>query len=193
MPKKDVPAWPLPALIMLAALGCSRADQAPAEADVQTPPAVAAAGGCGDHGYLATTLVGAVEAEIDWESADLDCAGMPRPGGEGARLRFAGRADDRQLAIIIALPDLRRDRGAARELASNVTLIEEGAGRFFSTADTDICWTDVTILEPDPGAADRYRIGGNLYCVAPLVEVNGSSSVSLAELSFHGLLDWGAS
>ena len=156
---------------------------------VEVPPAAA---GCGDHGHLATTLVGAVEADIDWRAAELVCEGMPRPGGEGVRLRFAGQVDDRRFTIIIALPGLQRDQPAS-ELASNVTLIEEGAGRFFSTADTEICWTDVNFLESERGATNRYRIGGTLYCVAPLVEVNGSSSVSLAELDFSGLLDWSAS
>lgn len=191
-PEKTSLAVVVPVFLALATLGCSRADQAPEGTAVQEPPAADTAGGCGEHGFLATTLVGAVEAEVDWRAADLVCEGMPRPGGEGARLRFAGSADDRQLAIIIALPDLRRGQ-AASELASNVTLIEEGTGRFFSTAAADICWTDVTFLEVEPDTADRYRISGTLYCVAPLAEVNGSSSVSLAELHFNGLLDWSAS
>jgi hypothetical protein len=189
IPKKKSLACLLPGILTLATLGCSRAEQAPVGTVVEVPPAAA---GCGDHGHLATTLVGAVEADIDWRAAELVCEGMPRPGGEGVRLRFAGQVDDRRFTIIIALPGLQRDQPAS-ELASNVTLIEEGAGRFFSTADTEICWTDVNFLESERGAANRYRIGGTLYCVAPLVEVNGNSSVSLAELDFSGLLDWSAS
>lgn len=192
LPKKDSLAWALPGILALVVLGCSRAEQGSVEIPAEAPSPAAATGGCGETGYLATTLVGALEADIHWGPADLVCEGMPRPGGEGARLRFAGRADDHGLTIIIALPDLRRDR-AARELASNVTLIEEGAGRFFSTAAADKCWTDVTLLEPEQDASDRYRVGGTLYCLAPLVEVNGNSSVTLAELDFNGLLDWSAS
>ena len=117
---------------------------------------------------------------------------MPRPAGEGARLRFAGTAgdDDQAIAIIIALPALQRGE-ATRELASNVTLIEEGSGRFFSTSGLDTCWTDVdeqVALEDPP---DRYTISGTLYCITPLAEVNGDSGVSLRELKFAGLLDWG--
>jgi hypothetical protein len=29
-----------------------------------------------------------------------------------------------------------------------------------------------------------------MYCIAPLIEVNGDSSVTIDELSFSGLLDW---
>lgn len=173
---------------LLAPLACTSGDP---EAPAATATATTGAG-CGEAGYLATTLVGAVEADIGWEAADLACEGMPRPDGAGARLRFAGNAGERPIAIIIAMPGLERDR-MARELESNVTLIEEGAGRFFSTASNDVCWTDVTELERDPAAADRYAIGGTLYCVAPLIEVNGTSSVTLSELRFRGRLDWSAS
>ena len=38
-----------------------------------------------------------------------------------------------------------------------------------------------------------YSIAGTLYCVAPLPEINGETSVSVAELRFSGLLDWSAS
>jgi len=39
---------------------------------------------------------------------------------------------------------------------------------------------------------DLYSIDGRLYCIAPLAEVNGESSLSISELSFSGLLDWSA-
>ena len=80
---------------------------------------------------------------------------------------------------------------AVFNVASNVTLIEEGSGRFFSTSGLDTCWTDVdeqVALEDPPG---RYTISGTLYCITPLAEVNGDSGVSLRELKFAGLLDWG--
>ncbi|MEJ2171246.1 MAG: hypothetical protein P8X59_00580 [Woeseiaceae bacterium] len=147
---------------------------------------------CGKRGYLSTSLYGAIDATLDWASPELECEGMPRPGSEGARLRFASTDGERRLAIIIALPDLERGT-KGRELASKVTLIEEGSGRFFSTAAPEACWTDVTLLETINGSGDRYTIGGTLYCLSPLAEVNGASSVTIAELRFQGLLDWGAS
>jgi len=145
-------------------------------------------------GQLQTELYGAVTAQIDWSVSDLECAGMPRPNGQGARLRFAGTVgvDERRIAIIIAIPDLRREK-TGNELSSNVTLIEEGSGRFFSTLDLGNCLTDITALDELDDSGDRYTIGGMLYCVAPLAEVNGDSSVSIPELHFSGLIDWGAS
>lgn len=132
-----------------------------------------------------------MSAEIDWQGADLDCEGMPRPDGKGARLRFAGTVDNgtQDLAFIIALPDLERDR-PARELASNVTLIAEGNGRFFSTPGLDSCWADIDIRTADVAAPERTAVSGTLYCIAPIPEVNGNSSVSMEELRFSGRLDW---
>jgi len=147
---------------------------------------------CGDTGYLRGQLYGAVPISLDWGATDISCEGMPRPNGKGARLRFAGLAtgDGRQLAIIIAIPTL--DRGAlGLELASNVTVIEEGGGRFFSTTDLGNCLTDITTL--DELDVDRYSIGGTLYCVSPLAEINGDSSVLIPELAFLGLVDWNSS
>jgi len=157
------------------------------------PTPAAKAGGCGDSGYLRTTLYGSFEGEIDWSSDELDCEGMPRPEGAGARLRLAGTAANgmQSLAFIIAMPALQRGTTAA-ELASNVTVIEEGSGRFFSTSGLESCWTDVDVQANIEDASDRYSITGTLYCIAPLPEVNGDSSVLLRELQFNGLLDWSA-
>lgn len=151
------------------------------------------ANACGEDGRLRTKLYGALVGSLDWSTAALECSGMPRPNGEGARIRFAGLVQNgsRRLAIIIAIPALERDATGA-ELASKVTLIDEGSGRFFSTWDLDSCWTDVTSLRSLDDSGDRFAIGGTLYCVAPLAEVNGDSSVSINELNFTGLLDWAA-
>lgn len=155
------------------------------------PEAAATSADCGESGRLETELYGTIAGAVTWPADTLTCDGMPRPNGAGARLRFAGTLDDsRSLAIIIALPALEEARAAA-ELPSNVTLIEEGTGRFFSTPGLESCWTDVlgqTAL--DDG---RYRIDGKLYCIAPLVEVNGEGSVNIRELRFTGRVDWDAS
>ena len=163
----------------------------PAPAILPDPPAVDRS--CHEGGFLSTELYGALASEIDWRGDGFDCEGMPRPDGQGARLRFAGAVGDgsRDLAFIIALPDLERGQ-SARELPSNVTLIAEGSGLFFSTPGVDTCWTDVDTGEADIDSPERFEVSGTLYCIAPIPEVNGSSSVSLEELRFSGRLDWSA-
>ena len=171
--------------------GCSEVTE-PASPASFLPPSPATARGCDGEGFLHTSIHGAFEAEIDWGSDDLDCEGMPRPDGEGARLRFAGTVSDgtQELAFIIAMPDLAPGK-PARELATNVTLIAEGSGRFFSTPGLDSCWTDVDMRGSGDESPDRFAVHGRLYCIAPIPEVNGTSSVSLEETRFSGQLDWG--
>jgi len=147
---------------------------------------------CGHDGALVAEIYGGVRASITWDAAALECEGTPRPNAEGARLRFAGKADgERQLAFILGLPDLVAGE-TATELPTNVTLIEEGTGRYFGTRDTANCWTDIDVHEQIQAAESMpYRFRGILYCVAPLAKLNGNSSISFADLKFTGRLDWG--
>ena len=148
--------------------------------------------GCGDTGSLAATLYGALSGDVAWQADNMYCEGMPRPNEAGARLRFAGEAGDPALAIafIVAIPSLERGAAAA-ELPSVVTVIEEGKGRFFSTPDLDSCWTDVKAQKVLDEEAGTFAIDGELYCISPIPEVNGEASVSIEEMQFSGLLDWG--
>lgn len=160
--------------------------------DETSPPVAAAAPTCVEGGLLSGEIFGAYEAALDWRDDGIECDGMPRPRGEGARLRFAGETggdgDERRLAFILGIPALLEGQ-PGKELPTNVTLIEEGGGRFFSTPDTSACFTDIEYQDP-AASARHYRIGGVLYCVAPLPELHGSGSVSFADLSFAGEIDW---
>ena len=176
--------------VLLIAVGaaCGKAPE-PETASGLLPAAPAPAQGCGEDGFVETTLYGALEGEINWTASALNCEGMRRPDDAGARLRFAGASGDIRLAIIIAIPSLQPGQ-LMREMPSNVTLIEEGDGRFFSTSGNENCWTDVDAQSPLPDRPDTHSVSGTLYCITPLVEVNGDTSVSLRELRFAGLVDW---
>lgn len=117
---------------------------------------------------------------------------MPRPGGQGARLYFAGHdtAGDQRLVFILAVPAFDPD-AAGRELDSTLTVIEEGSGRFFSTATDSGCVTALSAVDAAGQDAQALTVEGSVFCVSPLAEVNGGSSVSLGELRFAGMLDWG--
>ena len=154
-------------------------------------PAPPQSTGCGERGYLQTEFYGEISGPIDWPADELDCKGMPRPEGAGARLRFAGQAGDLSIAVIVAIPDLERGT-PARELGSNVTVIEEGTGRFFSTAGLGSCWTDILEQRQTDDGTNSHFVAGRLYCITPLAEVNGDSSVTLRDLQFGGYIDWGA-
>ncbi len=168
------------------------AAEAPAEASF-LPDASAGAQDCGETGNLQVDLFGALQGQLRWTAEDLRCEGMPRPDGAGARLRFAGPfgADEQPVAFIIAVPSLVRGETGA-ELPSNVTLIAEGQGRFFSTPDLEACWTDISSQMP-LDSEGLYSIDGQVYCITPIPEVNGSGSVSIDEFAFSGLVDWTSS
>ena len=156
-------------------------------------PAVAEDRGsdCLESGRLRGQIYGSVEGRLNWRAPDIGCEGMRRPGDAGVRLRFSGPAPsdggDARLAFIVALPALERGE-LTQETPSRITLIEEDSGRFFSTADVDACWSDVTrhaLIDETV-----YDIRGIVYCVAPLAELNGSGGVTFTELEFAGRVDW---
>ncbi len=157
-------------------------------------PSADASHACDESARLATELYGAVRLDLNWTAESLTCEGMPRPDDEGARIHLSGPVDAgpgaATVAFILGIPDLEKGR-TAKELGTNVTFMEEGSGRFFGTRDTDGCWTDIDYQQAVPGAAgSTYRIGGTVYCVSPLAELNGGSSISFTELEFAGRLNW---
>lgn len=177
-----------PCLVLMLASACN----APA------PQAAERADACTADGELVAEIHGSIEASLDWRDEGIECTGMPRPRGEGARLRFAGtvtvNGTPRELAFIIALPELEEGR-VAEELSAGVTIIEETSGRFFSTPERAACWADVQRQEPagkaeTPGDNREYRVQGLVYCVSPLPEVHGTGSVTFTDLHFTGRLDW---
>lgn len=173
----------LPCLLAAASLQACSESPPPS-----TRPAFAPAGDA-----LSVDLHGAIRAAVRWEGDALDAEGMPQPDLRGARLRFSGEAaigtERRPLSFILGIPAL--EKGApGTELGTRVTLIEEGAGRFFATGDTDTCWSDVHENVRVPGSSSLYRLSGVLYCMAPLAELNGSAGVSFTDLSFTGRVDW---
>ena len=178
---------------LIAVSGCESSSDVAASPQSEVETAAEITYQCGPDGYLETQIYGALEAELLWAANDLKCEGMPRPDADGARLRFAGESSDgSQIAIIVGLPGLQRGSAGA-ELQSNVTVIEEGQGRFFSSADVDVCWTDITKLEHIADSDAAFTVSGKLYCVAPLAQINGDSDVLIRDLKFRGLLDWNAS
>ena len=178
-----------PVAVLILFSGCQPA----VETAASVLPEAAPPASCGDQGYLSTELFGALAGKIEWTSTHFECEGMPRPGGDGVRLRFAGDTDgEHKIAFIIALPELRRGE-TGNEYQSKVTVIEEGVGRFFTTGDNDICWTDIVELESADESDSDFSIGGTLYCVAPLTEINGDSDITIRDLKFRGQLDWNSS
>lgn len=182
---------------VLAFLSACESNTAPEESADPAEPAIAPID-CIEGGHLVVQTFGAISSDIDWSEPDIQCEGMQRPNEKGARLRFSGEIDStdgaRPLAFILSIPDL--EQGAiGNELATRVTLIEEESARFFSTRESDICWSNITEQSPlvdSEGTVIEhfYRVKGLTYCVASIAELNGAASVTLSDLEFTGQLRW---
>jgi len=156
------------------------------------PAAGTAVPGCGTDGRFEARLYGSLDTELDWGPGKLECQGMPRPKSAGARLRFAGQAGaDKEsvaIAFIFGIPGLERGQ-AAKELPTNVTVIDETDGRFFATQDIDSCWSDIDD-QVKLNDSDSFVVRGILYCLSPIAELHGSGNVLLSDVHFVGVVDW---
>lgn len=165
-----------------------------AEAAAETPVDATARPCLEDgSGYLAGRLYGAIDAPLDWRGGALECEGMPRPDGAGARLRFARRIapTDADLVIIVGIDGLDPDETVTGR-AATVTIIDEHSSRFYSNSGEQ-CWADVTRQESVTGPEDTRAVTGRVYCTAALPALNSPGSISLDELEFRGRIDWAPS
>lgn len=154
--------------------------------DVTTTPIES---GCGDNTSLQTSLFGGIETSVSWSGSELECESMPRPDGQGIRLRLAGDVLGERLAFIVAFPELRRGQHSL-ETPANVTVTVEGTGRFFSTPGLESCWTEIDAQDPVPEHSGQYSMHGTLVCIAPLGEVNGEATLSIPSMTFATIVQW---
>jgi hypothetical protein len=141
-------------------------------------------------GYLNGRLYGSLAATIDWRGPALTCDGMARPNDEGVRLIFAspGNEDQARLIFVIGI-DGELDKLENHEKKANITIIEEGSGRFFSAGRQDRCWTTIqTIVPLSEETGPGYQVDGELYCAGALPSLNGKGSVTLGDFRYSGRL-----
>ncbi len=145
---------------------------------------------CGAGAGFSMTLTGTLSGSVGMQGLmRLACDSMLRPDNNGVRLRFARDVLDERFVVIIGIPSLKP--GETRDgLPSNLTITVEGSGRFFSTSDLDVCWTDIHRQNRLDG--ERYTVGGEVHCIAPLTEMNGDGVITVTDFAFRGIVDWGA-
>jgi hypothetical protein len=150
-----------------------------------------------DHsGFLRVRVRGAQDLDIDWQDADLQCEGGPRPDQVGLRLTFAQRAPGgarrpRLVFGIAAMPGTL----SSREVPANVTLILEGENLLYSTRGDDKCTIDELVQTPIPtaSAARTFRVAGRGFCAAPAASLDGRDVVLISRFDFVGrVVDGGA-
>jgi hypothetical protein len=141
------------------------------------------------NGYLKARIRGALNLDIDWRNAELECDGGPRPDGSGIRVAFAGpkRADGRRLRLVFGVSAAREGR-AGHSLPTNLTLIIEGAQRLYTTRGEDHCTVDTLSQQRlhAAGTPRRYRIVARGFCVAPAATLNNAERILVSSFDFAG-------
>ncbi|HEY4772883.1 MAG TPA: hypothetical protein VIH50_07615 [Steroidobacteraceae bacterium] len=176
----------LPSILMCAAGGLGQAAESPLPA-----PQPAASAGClasGD-GFLRARIRGALNLDIDWKNAQLECDGSPRPDGRGIRVSFAGpqQPNGRRIRVVFGVAT-SAEGASGRALPTNVTLIVEGEKRLFTTRGDDRCTIDQLRQERLAGAAGAhaYRVVARGFCTLPAMALDQVERVVITRFDFAG-------
>lgn len=144
----------------------------------------------GERGYLRVVLRGAMERDLDWRGAPLQCEGGARPEGRGLRVSFSSVAPGagtklRLVFGIAAQPGARR----SDNLPTNITVIVEGGNRLYATQGDGKCQVESMVQQPLDAAAGEhaYRIAARGYCVDPATTLDGSGRLYINRFDFAGV------
>jgi hypothetical protein len=164
----------------------------PAPPTQAVAPAPAPARGClpTGNGYLRARIRGALNLDINWHNADLECDGGPRPDGNGVRVSFAGppHADGRRLRMVFGVGAVH-EGGTGRELPTNLTVIFEGEQRLFATRDGDHCTVDELRQERVGalgGPKRAWRIVARGFCISPVRTLDSAADILVSRFDFAG-------
>jgi hypothetical protein len=167
------------------------------------PPSAdsAAMSGCflaGD-GYLRARVRGALQMDLDWKDADMECAGGPRPpgkhGSKGIRVSIGGpsRGDGRRIRLVFGIAGIGEGAGG-ETLRTNVTLLFEGEQRVFATQGDDKCTVDKLTqqrVETLGGPHAVYRVVARGFCLGPATSLSRGERVILTSFDFAGRVEFG--
>lgn len=169
---------------------------------VAAPPATLAAPtddplGClhTGNGFLRAKIRGAVNLDLDWHNAEMQCDGGARPNNSGVRVSFAGpkSSDGRRVRLVFGVGSAAEGRGG-RALPTNLTVIFEGEKRLFATRGQDRCTVDQLAQERvgDLGGPVRtYRIVAHGFCISPAGSLDDSSHILVSSFDFAGRVSFG--
>ena len=157
-----------------------------------TPAAAPAAHGClpTGNGYLRARIRGALDLDIDWGNAEIECDGGPRPDGSGVRVSFAGppHGDGRRMRLVFGVGSVHEGRDG-HDLPTNLTVIFEGEERLFATRGADHCTVDELRQERVGalgGPKRSWRIIARGFCIAPASTLSSDARILVSRFDFAG-------
>ena len=142
------------------------------------------------NGYLRARIRGALNLDIDWHDAEIECDGGPRPDGSGVRVSFAGPAhsDGRRLRLVFGVGSVHEGMGG-HDLPTNLTVIFEGEQRLFATRGEDHCTVDELRQERVGalgGPKRSWRIIARGFCISPASTLSSDSRILVDRFDFAG-------
>lgn len=170
----------------------SPAASTPGTSPAATPEPRGAAHGClpGGDGYLRARIRGAMNLDIDWRNAEIECEGGPRPDGSGVRVSFAGpqHPDGRRLRMVFGVGAVH-EGVSGHDLPTNLTVIFEGEERLFATRGAENCTVDELRQErlgALGGPRRSWRIVARGFCIAPANTLDSEARILVSRFDFAG-------
>jgi hypothetical protein len=138
---------------------------------------------------------GALDLDLDWKDAQMQCDGGPRPSGNGVRVSIGGplRGEGRRIRIVFGIAHITEGAGG-ETLPTNVTILFEGEKRIFATRGDDKCTVDsLSQRRVETLAADRaiYRVEARGFCLGPATSLSRGERVFLTSFDFAGRVEFG--
>ena len=180
----------------IAALGAAFISAASAIPTDSSSPARDARSGCfaaGD-GYLRARLRGALDLDLDWKDAQMQCEGGPRPSGNGVRVSIGGpaRGEGRRIRIVFGIAGITEGTGG-QTLPTNVTILFEGEARIFATQGDDKCTVDSVTqrrVESLDGDHAIYRVEARGFCLGPATSLSHDERLLVTSFDFAGRVEF---
>ncbi len=142
-------------------------------------------------GFVRARIRGALDLDVNWKDAQLECSGEARPDGSGLRLGFAGPGPGGRVLRLVFGVRSAREGTAGRELPTNLTVLLDG-GRAFGTRGDDKCTMDELAQRSLPARYGRrvWRIEGRGFCVAPATALAGQGRILVSRFDFAGRIEF---
>ena len=141
-------------------------------------------------GFVRARIRGALNLDLNWKDAQLECGGEARPDGSGLRVSFAGPGPGGKVLRLVFGVRSAHEGAAGRELPTNLTVLVDG-GRAFATRGDDKCTMDELSQRPLPGRGLRaWRIEARGFCVAPANALAGGGRIVVSRFDFAGRIEF---
>lgn len=165
-------------------------------AEGPTKPAAEPAAGCFavGGGYLRARMRGALDLDLNWKNADMQCAGGPRPSGNGVRVSIGGPLRDgtNRIRLVFGIAGVGEGRGG-NALRTNVTVLFEGENRVFATQGDDKCTMDSLTQERVETLGTHvavYRVVGRGFCIGPATSLSREERLIITSFDFAGRVEF---